>query len=93
MTSWNKNIYRSLLILSFVGLNAIILWGLSEAWVFWNSGADKASILHTGIEVDDVDDPLAYDRMVIDDDNGFGSFELGPSSHSCLRQTANGPPI
>jgi len=53
MTSWNKNIYRSLLILSFVGLNAIILWGLAEAWVFWNSGADKASILHTGIEVDD----------------------------------------
>ena len=53
MTSWNKNIYRSLLILSFLGLNAVILWGLSEAWVFWNSGADKTSILHTGIEVDD----------------------------------------
>ncbi|MGB5229728.1 MAG: cellulase family glycosylhydrolase [Eudoraea sp.] len=57
MTSWNKNIYRSLLILSFVGLNAVILWGLGEVWVFWNSGADKASILHTGIEVDDSNQP------------------------------------
>ncbi|NNJ88593.1 MAG: cellulase family glycosylhydrolase [Eudoraea sp.] len=45
-SKWNKNIYRSLLILSFLGINAMIIYGISSAWAYLNSGADKSSILH-----------------------------------------------
>jgi len=45
-SNWNKNIYRSLLILSFIGINVGLLFGISSVWVYLNSGADKASILH-----------------------------------------------
>jgi hypothetical protein len=45
-SKWNSNIYRSLLILSFLGINAILIYGISSAWAYLNSGADKASILH-----------------------------------------------
>ncbi len=43
---WNKNIYRSLLILSFLGVNTVIIYGISSVWVYLNSGADKSTILH-----------------------------------------------
>ncbi len=45
-SKWNSNIYRSLLILSFLGINAILIYGISSVWAYLNSGADKASILH-----------------------------------------------
>ena len=45
-SKWNKNIYRSLLILSFLGINAMVIYGISSAWAYLNSGADKSSILH-----------------------------------------------
>ncbi|WP_297766544.1 glycoside hydrolase family 2 TIM barrel-domain containing protein [uncultured Muriicola sp.] len=45
-SKWNKNIYRSLLILSFLGINAMIIYGISSVWAYLNSGADKSSILH-----------------------------------------------
>ncbi|MEY8020023.1 cellulase family glycosylhydrolase [Muriicola sp. SD30] len=46
MNSRNKNLYRALLLLAFVGINAAILFGIGAVWVYMNSGADKASILH-----------------------------------------------
>ncbi|NNK12057.1 MAG: cellulase family glycosylhydrolase, partial [Flavobacteriaceae bacterium] len=53
MNSRNKNLYRVLLLLAFVGINAAILFGIGAVWAFMNSGADKASILHLAIEAAD----------------------------------------
>ncbi len=43
-----KNLYRALLLLSFLAINAAIIYGLAAAWGFLNTGADKSSILHVG---------------------------------------------
>jgi hypothetical protein len=43
-----KNLYRALLLLSFLAVNAGIIYGLASAWTFLNTGADKSSILHIG---------------------------------------------
>ncbi|NER11601.1 Cellulase (glycosyl hydrolase family 5) [Muriicola jejuensis] len=53
MKNWNKNIYRVLLLFSFIGINAAILFGIGAVWVYMNSGADKASILHLSGETED----------------------------------------
>ncbi len=52
-SKWNKNIYRSLLILSFLGINAMVIYGISSVWVYLNSGADKSSILHIQGEIEE----------------------------------------
>jgi len=42
----NKNIYRGLLLISFLAINAAILYGISAVLSYLNTGADKSSILH-----------------------------------------------
>ncbi|MDY0781503.1 glycoside hydrolase family 2 TIM barrel-domain containing protein [Tenacibaculum sp. IB213877] len=49
----NKNIYRALLIISFIALNGLILYGISGIWTYLNTGADRSSMLHTAIESKD----------------------------------------
>lgn len=47
-----KNTYRALLLLSFLAINAAIVYGLAAAWSFLNTGADKSSMLHIGTELE-----------------------------------------
>ncbi|NJB71038.1 hypothetical protein GGR42_001500 [Saonia flava] len=49
----NRNIYRSLLILSFLGINGLILFGLSTTLSYLNSGADRSSMLHLEANLDE----------------------------------------
>lgn len=42
----NKNIYRALLLISFLAINATILYGISAVLSYLNTGADKSSMLH-----------------------------------------------
>ena len=46
----NKNLYRAILIISFLAANALILFGLSSVWGFLNTGADRSTMLHTEIK-------------------------------------------
>ncbi|MFS4455975.1 cellulase family glycosylhydrolase [Maribacter sp. 2304DJ31-5] len=50
----NRSLYRALLIVSFLGLNAIILFGIGSIWSYFNTGADRASILHVQEELNQV---------------------------------------
>lgn len=50
MSKFSKNIYCSVLILSFIGLNAFIIYGISSVLAYLNTGAERTSMLHTGIE-------------------------------------------
>ena len=43
-------IYRSLLILSFIAVNGLILFGISQTLSFLNTGADRSGMLHVGIK-------------------------------------------
>ncbi|ALM07466.1 glycosyl hydrolase family 5 [Sediminicola sp. YIK13] len=43
---WNKNIVRAGLILSFLAINALILFGISSVFSYLNTGADRADMLH-----------------------------------------------
>ena len=43
---WNKNIIRAGLILSFLAINAMILFGISSVFSYLNTGADRAAMLH-----------------------------------------------
>ncbi|MGB5371458.1 MAG: cellulase family glycosylhydrolase [Flavobacteriaceae bacterium] len=42
----NKNLYRVLLLVSFLGLNGLILYGIASTWAYLNTGADRSSMLH-----------------------------------------------
>lgn len=42
----NKNIYRILLLLSFVGVNILLLFGLSNILGYLNTGAERTGMLH-----------------------------------------------
>ncbi|CAM4134014.1 MULTISPECIES: glycoside hydrolase family 5 protein [Flavobacterium] len=42
----NKNIYRTILIVSFIGLNILLLLGISRILEYLNSGADRSTMLH-----------------------------------------------
>ena len=46
----NKNLYRAILIISFLAANAFILFGISTVWGFLNTGADRSTMLHTEIK-------------------------------------------
>ncbi len=48
----NRNIYRALLLVSFIGLNICILFGISAVWSYLNTGADRSSRLHLYEELD-----------------------------------------
>lgn len=52
--SLNKNIYRSVLILSFVALNGFILYGASSVLAYLKTGADRNTMLHTEVKSEDV---------------------------------------
>ena len=47
MKQLNKNIYRALIILSFIAVNGFILFGIGSVLAFLNSGADRANMLHS----------------------------------------------
>lgn len=46
----NKNLYRVLLISSFLALNALIILGISSVLGYLNTGADRSGMLQTGIK-------------------------------------------
>ena len=47
---WNKAILRIALIVSFLAVNALLLFGISSVWSYLNTGADRASRLHVSVE-------------------------------------------
>lgn len=65
--NWNKNLYRALLILTFVGVNAIIIWGISAALAFLNTGADRSTMLHAEVISENVYRPsIAWDTLAVE---------------------------
>lgn len=42
----NRTLYRIFLLASFLALNGLILFGISSAWTYLNTGADRTSMLH-----------------------------------------------
>ncbi|MDN3595097.1 cellulase family glycosylhydrolase [Zunongwangia endophytica] len=50
----SKNIYRAGLILTFVGLNALVVFGLSSVLAWLNTGAERTGMLHTEVLSKDV---------------------------------------
>ncbi|RKR14186.1 cellulase (glycosyl hydrolase family 5) [Maribacter vaceletii] len=53
----NKALYRTVLIATFIAINALIISGIGAAWVFMNTGADKTSMLHLEVPMEDVYKP------------------------------------
>ncbi|WFO17360.1 hypothetical protein M601_006565 [Cellulophaga baltica 4] len=50
----NKTLYRTVIIASFIAVNALIISGIGSAWVFLNTGADRTSMLHLEVPMDEV---------------------------------------
>lgn len=50
MTVINKNILRGLILLSYIGVIALIIFGISSLFSYLNTGADRSSMLHTEIK-------------------------------------------
>jgi len=50
MVSINKNILRSILILSYIAIIALVLFGIGSLFNYLNTGADRSSMLHTEIK-------------------------------------------
>jgi len=50
MSTWNKNIYRSIIIASFLGIVILVLFGISQVFSYLNTGADRSSMLHLKLE-------------------------------------------
>ncbi len=50
----SKNIYRVLLVASFLAINALILSGISALLAYLNTGADKSSMLHLEVPMEKV---------------------------------------
>jgi len=46
----NKNIYRSLILTSFVGILALIIFGIGQTLSYLNTGADRSSMLKIAID-------------------------------------------
>ncbi|MBE15640.1 MAG: glycosyl hydrolase family 5 [Cytophagaceae bacterium] len=42
----NKTLYRIFIILGFLGINAAVLFGISQVMAYLNTGADRAKMLH-----------------------------------------------
>lgn len=53
----NKTLYRTVLIVTFLAINGLILYGIGAAWAFMNTGADKTSMLHLEVPMEDVYKP------------------------------------
>nr|WP_106792770.1 cellulase family glycosylhydrolase [Aquimarina sp. Aq78] len=54
MMGWNRNIYRSLIIISFVGAIILILFGISQTLSYLTTGADRSSMLHLALHKEQV---------------------------------------
>jgi len=52
--SKTKNAYRIFLILSFIGINTLIIFGIGAILSYLNTGADKSTMLHLEQEVHEV---------------------------------------
>ncbi|WP_179318309.1 glycoside hydrolase family 2 TIM barrel-domain containing protein [Winogradskyella helgolandensis] len=50
MVGLNKNILRTILIISYIMVIALIISGLSAVFSYLNTGADRSSMLHTEIQ-------------------------------------------
>lgn len=50
----NKTLYRTIIIVTFVAVNALILSGIGSALAFLNTGADRTSMLHLEVPMDEV---------------------------------------
>ena len=50
----NKHIYRGILILSFIVLNVLILYGITSVLAYLKTGADRSSMLHTEVKSENV---------------------------------------
>ncbi len=46
MISRSKNLYRALLLTSFLVVNGAIIYGIAAGWSFLNTGADRSTMLH-----------------------------------------------
>ncbi len=51
---FNKHIYRGILILSFIVLNVLILFGVTSVLAYLKTGADRSSMLHTELKSENV---------------------------------------
>lgn len=50
----NKNIYRVILILSFITLNVFIIYGISAVLTYLKTGANRTTMLHTNLKSEEV---------------------------------------
>ncbi len=50
MIGINKNILRAVLILSYIAITALVVFGISSLYSYLNTGADRSAILHTDIK-------------------------------------------
>lgn len=50
MVSFNKNILRSVLIISYVAVIAVLIYGASSIYSYLNTGADRSKMLHTEVK-------------------------------------------
>ncbi|WP_089370107.1 glycoside hydrolase family 2 TIM barrel-domain containing protein [Dokdonia pacifica] len=60
MVKMNRNILRSILIISYMIIIAVIIGGISSLYSYLNTGADRATILHTEIQKIDQYIPDVY---------------------------------
>ncbi len=50
----NKIFYRIFLLASFIGVNALVIFGVSSVLSYLNTGADRSSMLHREVEMEAV---------------------------------------
>ncbi len=48
----SRNLYRAGIVLSFLIVNAAVLYGIGSIWSYLNTGADRSSILKTGVKAE-----------------------------------------
>ncbi|MBW2962829.1 glycoside hydrolase family 2 TIM barrel-domain containing protein [Mesonia aestuariivivens] len=53
----NRNLYRALLIITFVAVNAFVIWGISFILGYLNTGADRSTMLHAEVFKEEVYQP------------------------------------
>jgi len=51
---FNRHIYRGILILSFIVLNVLILFGITSVLAYLNTGADRSTMLQTEVKSENV---------------------------------------
>ncbi len=54
MISWNRYIYRIFIIISFVGVIVLVLFGISQTLSYLNTGADRSSMLHLALNKEQI---------------------------------------